>query len=95
MSLNVDRDDQFIVVLLAPVAICWKRIRDGKYDGIPFPFEVSDEDMIDHIDRFLGSVGFRLMASGTPLMYINTLSKTLDEQVALVEKFTGLSSKHD
>lgn len=95
LSLKVDRDDQFIVVLLAPVTLCWKRIRDGKYDGIPFPFEVSDEDMIDHIDRFLGSEGFRMMTSGIPLMYIDTLSNSLDYQVALVEKFTGLSSKQD
>ena len=80
---------QYIVVMDTPSDVCISRIREGKYDGIPFPFSDSDEGLIRTVSRYLSSELFKSICEGIPTLYLDT-SQSIAEQAKEVEIFAGL-----
>ena len=58
-ALDLFVDNHYVIVVDAPEDVCVSRIREGKYDGIPFPFSGSDDDYIHRTYDFLRSRTFR------------------------------------
>ena len=71
LSLMNRKEDVCIVIFDTPAEMCKERIMEGKYDGIPFPFENSDEDIIDAIRRDLDSGYFDLFHRDIPILRLN------------------------
>lgn len=81
---------QYIVVMDTLADVCISRIREGKYDGIPFPFSDSDEELIRTVSRYLSSELFKSNCEGIPTIYLDT-SQSIAEQAKDVERFAGLN----
>ena len=88
--LDFLKEEQYVIVLDTPEDICISRIREGKYDGVPFPFHSSDEDFIRNTILHLSSEYFRTFEKNIPMLRLNGMS--LDEQVREVERFADLRS---
>ena len=82
---------QYIVVMDTPAEICISRIREGKYDGIPFPFTCSGEEFIKDVSIYLASELFTSLCEGIPLIRLDT-SYSVMEQAEEVGRFAGLDS---
>ena len=80
---------QYIVVMDTPVDVCISRVRDDKYDGIPFPFHGTPEGYIRDVSEFLNSWHFNSMTQGIPVLRLNT-NQSPTEQAKEVERFAGL-----
>jgi len=64
-------EDVFVVVLDTPADVCRSRITEGKYDGIPFPFDSSDSEVICGIRKDLDSDFFRdVICKGIPVLHL-------------------------
>ena len=84
-------EEVYIIVLEVPDEICISRIDPHKYDGIPFPFfDGGKEEFIRHVGRFLDSWAFAGMCRGFKVLCLNGMIP-LDEQIAKVEEFTGIT----
>ena len=70
-SLWKRKGDSFIVIIDTPVEVCVQRIKPGKYDGIPFPFADSDNEIIERVHRILNSDGYRLIALDIPILHLD------------------------
>ena len=71
VSVQRRRNDQCIVILDTPADVCISRMRPGKYDGIPFPFENSDEDIIRGIRKGLDSGVFDILHKKVPILRLS------------------------
>ena len=89
--LDFLNEEQYIIVLDTPVDVCISRIREGKYDGIPFPFHGSNEDFIRNVTLHLSSGYFMSLDKNIPMLRLKGLS--LEEQVCEVERFTDLCQR--
>ncbi|MBR2254990.1 MAG: hypothetical protein IJ856_04130 [Candidatus Methanomethylophilaceae archaeon] len=82
-------DGHYVIVVDTPEDVCISRIREGKYDGIPFPFDIPDDAFIHQTIDFLKSMEFRRWCVDIPVLSLDGMLP-LEEQVIAVEGFVGL-----
>ena len=88
-ALMCRREETRVVVFDTPAEACIERIDGHKYDGIPFPFENDDADIIRGVRSFLDSESFRHLTEGIPVLHLGG-DESLEEQLAAVERFCGI-----
>ncbi len=83
-ALGLFVENHYVIVVDTPVDVCVSCIREGKYDGIPFPFSGSDDDYIHRTYDFLRSRTFRRWCVDIPVLWMDGMLP-LEEQVRMAE----------